>query len=200
MSIVFLGERLNSAPPTAPLPSAVMKAFPESTTATVFPQADPDLGIRKLRNPGKGWTPDATLPEPDVQSTGAVPALAPNPGRREPPLGLTSPKIAGMEKWQGVITEVGEDEFTAELVPIDHDGPTVVAEFDLAAVTPSEVDDFVVGASFYLAVRTVDNPGRGRSLTSVLRLRRLGVWTVKELDEVRWNATHAAARAAKYIA
>lgn len=95
--------------------------------------------------------------------------------------------IVGMLKWEGRITDIEDGLLTAELVPLDHDGPTLHADFVLSLLAP---DDTVarVGDVVYLTARTVVNPGGYRTHTSTLRLKRTGKWTQSELDAIRDKA------------
>ncbi|MEV7508932.1 hypothetical protein AB0O57_13380 [Streptomyces sp. NPDC091201] len=97
----------------------------------------------------------------------------------------TPVRVTGLNKWEGLILEVDDELMIAELTPLGHVGPTVVADFethllgeDAQIVTPGDV--------FYLTVRTVRDSTGYPSKTEHLRLRRLGVWT--EDDVARLNA------------
>lgn len=94
--------------------------------------------------------------------------------------------VVGMHRWEGRILDIDGDVFSAELTPIDHDGPPLVADFDLMLL---ETDDAEVGpeSGFYLTTRIIEVNGR-KEATSSLRLRRLGRWTEKELEEARNEA------------
>lgn len=47
--------------------------------------------------------------------------------------------ILGMRKWEGRVIEIGDDLLTAELVPLDHDGPILRADFDIDLL---DMEDF----------------------------------------------------------
>ena len=98
-------------------------------------------------------------------------------------------RITGLKKWEGHITAVDEETFTAELHP--YSGSTeaiVVAEFGRDVVGDSDADLLRVGATFYCTVRTIYGPGGHPSRTSMVRLRRLGTWTQEGLDRIRDEA------------
>lgn len=161
---------------------------------TVRPGRDLPAPGATLRDPGAGR--DAADPlgvtHPRLISANTVNAQPdsstkmPSPyfarSRRPPFLSDAAPRITGMRKWQGYIHAVSEDgsEFTAELIPLDNDGPSVVAEFDMERVAEADREDMLPGASFYFAARTVDGP-TGRALTSSIRVRRLGRWTAEDV-------------------
>jgi hypothetical protein len=92
-----------------------------------------------------------------------------------------------MHVWSGRIQDVDGEIFTAELIPYDHYGPTVLADFSSQLLDADE--PVQVGDQFYLKVRTIRDRGRRVSQTSNLLLRRLGEWSQEELD----RATHEAA-------
>jgi hypothetical protein len=89
--------------------------------------------------------------------------------------------VVGLHRWEGWVTDIDGDIFSAELRPLDHEGPPLIADFNMAllAVAGEEV---YVGSSFYLTTRMIESNGRNES-TSSLRLRRLGRW--KESDLLR---------------
>ncbi len=100
---------------------------------------------------------------------------------------IVSARIAGMQKWEGRVLEVLEGVITAELSPLDHEGGTLLADFDADLLTP---DDEVVQAGdiVYLTVRTVSERGAYKTKTSALRLRRIGKWSEEELTVARNRA------------
>ncbi|WP_203711186.1 hypothetical protein [Asanoa siamensis] len=88
--------------------------------------------------------------------------------------------VTGLKKWQGVITDIEDDVFTAELYPLDHEGPELMADFELRLLAPDD-HDAQPGDVVYLTTRIVsDGPRFG--VTSLLRRRHTGVWTQRDLD------------------
>lgn len=79
--------------------------------------------------------------------------------------------------------EVDGDSLWAQLVPVDHDGPHLQAQFDLPRLPQA-----VPGLLFNLYVHR-----RGRKVRVVLRPRPLGSWTVEELDAARTKARRRSA-------
>lgn len=96
-------------------------------------------------------------------------------------------RITGLAKWEGLIINVDEGLLTAELTPIDHDGPRLVADFEtqLLGEDSQNVDR---GDVFYLTVRTVKDESGYPSRTEHLRLRRLGLWSEEEIASLRVEA------------
>ncbi|MEU4193153.1 hypothetical protein AB0E69_14735 [Kribbella sp. NPDC026611] len=100
-----------------------------------------------------------------------------------------------MQKWEGRVISVEGEYFTAELTPLgDTGGPVVHADFNISKVAPETVE---AGDVVYVTVRTV-KPARGLTdTTSAIRLRRLGVWTEDELENIQQRARDRARSVAK---
>lgn len=89
-----------------------------------------------------------------------------------------------MQKWEGRVIKVNEDTFTARLTTIKGEGNYQDAEIYIQEVTPDDRDNIEPGAVFYWSIGYLDTPS-GRLRTSIIRFRRLPVWTRYELE----NAT-----------
>lgn len=161
----------------------------EDRASTVARRYRMGLGTRSGVTPETGaasqrHSPD-TLRDRDHQTSRST---APRPD-------VPASRIVGLQKWEGRITTVENDVITAELTPLDHEGPTLLADFDLDLLTP---DDGAVepGDLVYLTVRTVRGRGNSKSVTSSLRLKRMGRWSESELQRVRdrartkWESIH----------
>ena len=106
--------------------------------------------------------------------------------------------ISGLQKWTGRVLEVEGTEFSAELIPLDHKGPSVVADFDNDQLDTND-DEPRVGDVFYVTVRTVIGMGGLRSRTSSLRLRRLGKWSEEEVRDIEADVDADLAEYLKYV-
>jgi hypothetical protein len=73
---------------------------------------------------------------------------------------------------------------TVELMPYDHEGPDLVADFDVELLGPDS-DSVVDGDIIYLTTRTVRDAIGYRYQTSSLKLRRPGPWDERELQEIK---------------
>jgi hypothetical protein len=161
------------------------------TSTTAITPSDQDLQLR--------W-PTALVPEhldTAVVTDGTVPtgnttSVPTQTGQPEPgvstlstspaqvrPVGLA--QITGLDKWEGKVLEVEGDIFTAELFPIDREGISITADFDLELLG-SDAATIVPGDVFYLSVRTVKAYGMRPARTENLRLRRLGRITPEEVQ------------------
>jgi hypothetical protein len=92
-----------------------------------------------------------------------------------------------MQKWEGHVIEVGRDTFSARVVPIVGEGPDQEAEIYIQEVSPDDRVLIEPGAVFYWSIGYLDRPS-GRLRASVLRFRRLPVWSKRELESVRDKA------------
>lgn len=124
-------------------------------------------------------TSDTTCNSPTGQADRV--ALNSTTGSGTVPRSAPLAHIAGLNKWSGRIVEVDDDTFTAELSPLNHQGPVVLADFKLSDLDADENEPIEPGDLFYLAVRTVRERGRRVSRTSTLLLRRLGKWSADEI-------------------
>ena len=87
-----------------------------------------------------------------------------------------------VQKWEGHVTWVGKDTFAARLVAIAGEGPDQEAEIDMEELDGDDVKLVEEGAVFYWSIGYLDRPA-GRLRASVLRFRRLPVWTYSELQK-----------------
>ena len=94
-----------------------------------------------------------------------------------------------------------DDLFTAELSPLDHEGPALFADFDVKLLVRDDVD-LSAGDVVYLTtrfVRAYDRGGRGyNTATTQIRLRRIGQWSQEELTEIEGLARRDAAELDQY--
>jgi hypothetical protein len=96
-------------------------------------------------------------------------------------------RILGIRKWVGSITSVEDGILTAELFPFDHDGPSLVADFELSLLSPDE-SLALPGGVVYLTTRTIESDWGQKTATSQLRLRRPWHWSKRDLDEILTQA------------
>ena len=98
-------------------------------------------------------------------------------------------RVSGLQTWQGRVLDIDAEIFSAEIVPIDHDGPTLVADFQVSKLAPQDDSgELHIGDVFYLTVRTIKDKGNLPSTTSSLRMKRVGHWTEQELESARSEA------------
>jgi hypothetical protein len=109
----------------------------------------------------------------------------------------TSELVVGLKKWVGVIREIGDGIFTAELTPLDHEGPQLLADFELRLLAPDDAN-VELGDVVYLTTRYVRNRSGYPTATTQLRLRRLGEWSPEQLAAIKKQAWHYAEELNRY--
>jgi hypothetical protein len=157
---------------------------PAASSASLEP---PDLQTRRYRKLIAPFVPDVTTgSSEEVESQGTqriLPSTDLQPSSSFPP---EIYPVTGLQKWEGHILDIEDQLFSAELIPLDHEGPTLIADFAMSLLTSDE-DSICVGDLFYLTTRIV-KVGPHAVATSSLRLRRLGKWTQQQLDDARSEA------------
>lgn len=93
-------------------------------------------------------------------------------------------RVLGLRKWEGRITEISGGLLTVELTPADHDGPELVADFDVGLLGPDS-SSAAPGDILYLTTRTIRDASGYPYQTSSLKLRRPGQWGEDELREIQ---------------
>ncbi|MBI4536001.1 MAG: hypothetical protein HY708_06960 [Ignavibacteriae bacterium] len=87
-----------------------------------------------------------------------------------------------IQKWEGKVIRLADDTFTATLSPIVGDPTELEAEMYVEDVTPDERHFIEPGAVFYWSIGYLERPS-GRIRESVLRFRRLPVWTKDDISK-----------------
>ena len=93
-----------------------------------------------------------------------------------------------LQAWEGVVIAVDRESFWVRLVDLSGAEPDEEAEIDFEQVSADERKFIAIGAVFLLHVGYATSEGGQRSPTSILRFRRLPVWTEAELERARINA------------
>jgi len=104
------------------------------------------------------------------------------------PLALTTSSAQDQyqvrRRWRGVVQEISEDSFDAEIFDQDHaDSPREAAEFSMEDVDLGDLSLVQPGAVFYWMVGYVTTRGTRRTFSEI-RFRRLPVWTRAELAKL----------------
>jgi len=93
-----------------------------------------------------------------------------------------------LQKWEGTIIEVCRDSFIARLVDLTERGADEEAEFDVDEVSVADRPLIEAGSVFYWSIGYTDTAGGQRRRMSIIRFRRLPMWTLKELEEAKNKA------------
>ena len=130
-------------------------------------------------------TSTAPTPPPPFAASDTLNSLtSPRPAHSPSP----SERASGMQKWEGRIVDVTDDLITVELTPLEDSGPTLVADFQRSLLGDDDAEIATDGDIVYVTVRIVRSADHGPSVTSAIRLRRLGNWTVDEVRAVHERA------------
>jgi len=85
-----------------------------------------------------------------------------------------------LQKWKGVVVEVRQDTFLAQLVSIDENS-SQEAEIYIEEVGQEDRTLIESGAVFYWTIGYLNKPS-GTLGASIIRFRRLPTWTKRELE------------------
>lgn len=108
----------------------------------------------------------------------ALPAL-PEPISRS-----AIPRVRVTENWEGVVTEVGDQLFSAKIAPLTRDGPEFIVDIGIDRVDDDDLPLVVPGAPLYLTIGFIPVGVGRKSQLSTVRLRRLPRWT--HVDREGW--------------
>ena len=136
---------------------------------------------------------DSSLKNPQIRMEVAVPHV-----QRRIPLPEPRTNFLTLQAWEGVVTSVNHDFFSVRLVDLTSNAPDEEADVGFEDVSKDERPLVRTGAVFLLHVGYATSEGGQRSRTTILRFRRLPVWTETELasaeraakdnvDRIRWE-------------
>lgn len=174
--------------------------FPEAPVSTSNINNSPaDHFIDNVNTLALKWTTRSRVHAGTTTTSGTAEAGSGTlSDQQSSPIRKRTELVVGLKKWTGVIQQVEEDLFTAELTPIDHEGPTLLADFDLALLAP-DAATVTPGDVIYLTTRFVTGIRGYTTATTQIRLRRAGHWSENELAEIREAARRSADQFSQYV-
>lgn len=103
-----------------------------------------------------------------------------------------------IQKWEGHVLEIDNEVFLARLIPISGQGGIQEAEMYLTEIAAEDKDLLEPGAVFYWSIGYYIRPSGNWQKASVIRFRRLPVWTEYQLQKAereahRWGDLFSAA-------
>lgn len=104
-----------------------------------------------------------------------------------PALTLRQEAFNTLQKWEGYVIELRTDTFLARLTPIKGEGPDQDVEIYLSEVDAADCALIQPGAIFYWSIGYLDRPS-GRIRASLIRFRRLPVWSQPDLEAAKAEA------------
>lgn len=91
-----------------------------------------------------------------------------------------------LQQWEGVVSHVSEDSFTAVLRDLaNRKSPDESASFESEQVDPPDRRLIIPGAVFYWWIGYQDSPTGTRWTVSTIRFRRLPAWTPSDMRRIR---------------
>ncbi len=93
-----------------------------------------------------------------------------------------------LQKWRGVVLELLKDSFMAKLEDYNEEAQDEIAEILLAEISDEDFPLIDVGSVFYWSIGYHVNPSGQRKRASIIRFRRLPVWTSDDLKEAEIRA------------
>ncbi len=93
-----------------------------------------------------------------------------------------------MQKWRGVVFSTAEETFWAKLEDLDIQKPDEEAEILLSEISDEDKPLIKLGAVFYWSIGYHTDPSRQRRRASIIRFRRLPMWTAGELKIAKSKA------------
>jgi hypothetical protein len=103
---------------------------------------------------------------------------------------ITTNRFVPLQKWEGIVLQVFEDSFFAQLVDLTSGGVDEEAEFPVEEVSDADRSLIAPGAVFYWNIGYIDDISGQRTRASVIRFRRLPVWRSEELERAKRKAQH----------
>ena len=152
-----------------------------------------------LREHGMVMGPATPVPQ-EVDSALSFPISADDPSpvlfeNLEPVVALPAQResernLIPLQQWEGVVTQVGDDEFTAtlrDLTTPKH--PEEEAVLPIAEITPEDRRLLIPGAVLYWSIgyQTLRSSGQVQRVSDI-RLRRLPAWSRRDLVRVAQRA------------
>lgn len=113
--------------------------------------------------------------------------------RKKAPVFFFESKLLGeraisLQKWRGIVEEVGKDFFIAKLINLTEKGYDEQAEISNDEITQEDIDLIKPGAIFYWSIGySHSNTGQRRRFSDI-RFRRIPDWNDREIDIARENA------------
>ncbi|MFW5700919.1 MAG: hypothetical protein ACOCWM_04440 [Cyclobacteriaceae bacterium] len=94
-----------------------------------------------------------------------------------------------LQSWKGIIVELKDDCFIAELQDLTNGGTNEIVEIELLSVSPDDLNLVSVGASFYWSIGYKMNYGQ-ITKESIIRFQRLIEWDSDDYDQATDRASN----------
>jgi hypothetical protein len=130
--------------------------------------------------------PDAETRQVNSRINGAIVAAFPVVPRP------TALSLEPLQEWEGYVSEIGEETFTARLLDITLDGKyeEEIADFPISDLSDADRELLKPGAVFRWVIGYQRSIGGTKRRVSQLTFRRLPAWTKKDLSDAARKAGH----------
>jgi hypothetical protein len=98
------------------------------------------------------------------------------------PVTVERPQFVTLQEWEGVVTLVRDDAFTARLTDVKRRSPDEEGEFSVGELRDDDVSLVRPGAIFRWSVGIITMPGAAKITASQVVFRRLPQWTKRDLQ------------------
>lgn len=134
-------------------------------------------------DPHHGENPKAQSLEPIEFDEGSRPAVIPMPARPR-----VDYHFQTLQQWEGVVVERTDDSFTARLRSLGASMPEKRVTVPLEELSNADVPLAQSGAVFYWTIGYRIELHGQKSLSSVIKFRRLPAWTQREIARIQESA------------
>lgn len=92
-----------------------------------------------------------------------------------------------LQKWEGYVTNIKKDSFIATLIDLKNQVPDEEVEIGFEEIAKEDMELVKLGAVFYWNIGYHERHS-GRERSSIIRFRRLPVWSQDEIDSDKLKA------------
>lgn len=97
-------------------------------------------------------------------------------------------RAVSLQKWEGVVTEVGKDIFRARLLDLTEENPEEEADFSIDEVSEDDRSLIKPGGVFYWSLGYLTTRTGQVIKSSIVKFRRLPAWTESEMRRAQEQA------------
>ena len=125
----------------------------------------------------------------DQTTCGKLDFTVQSPLVRLPPGSLPTLRVTVLQQWEGVVTEVGDETFFAELDDLtDSSRPIEIVELSLDEIAVEDRPLVKNGACFYWSIGYETSPGGTIRRVSEIRLKRVPKWSRRSIEALEREA------------
>ncbi len=92
-----------------------------------------------------------------------------------------------LQKWEGTVVRKDDDSFMAKLINLTEEKPDEIVEFSYEEIDDEDISLLEIGSKFYWSIGYYTTKYHQKLRTSVIRFRRLPVWTTTDFENAEEN-------------